>query len=109
MMAALIRIVNAFYAALFLAAAFYALVVAASAPRAIPVALATLALLLGSLCFANMRRREGLAMIAANAAAALLALAGLAAADPALHWVGGVSILPFAITLPALIAARARA
>jgi len=108
-MAALIRIVNAFYAALFLAAAFYALVMAASAPRAIPAALAGLALLLAILCFANMRRREGGAVIAANAAAALLAIAGLFTADPVLHWVGGVSILPFAITLPALIAARARA
>jgi hypothetical protein len=108
-MAALIRIVNAFYAALFLAAAFYALVMAASAPRAIPAALAGLALLLALLCFANMRRREGAVVIAANIGAALLGLAALVAADPVLHWIGGVSILPFAITLPALIAARARA
>jgi len=107
-MAALLRIVNAFYAALFLAAAFYALVMAASAPRGIPAALAGLAIVLAVLCFANMRRREGAAMIAANAAAALLAIAAVFAADPVLHWVGGVSILPFAITLPALIAARGR-
>ena len=108
-MAALLRIVNAFYAALFLAAAFYALVMAASALRAIPAALAGLALLLAILCFANMRRRDGAAVIAANIAAALLAIAGLFAANPVLHWVGGVSILPFAITLPALIAERRRA
>jgi hypothetical protein len=115
-MAALIRIVNAFYAALFLVAALISLgfLVAARRPDAAWPALgwAGLAALLAILCLANMRPARGaggLKLLAANLAASLLAATGLLTGDTALQWIAGVAILPFAITVPALIAARARA
>lgn len=113
-MAALIRIVNAFYAALFIVAFFTSFGVLAAGSDVLwpSSAWAALAALLAILCLANMRvarGRHGLPLIAANAAALVFAAAALLAANPVLQWIGGVSILPFAITLPALIAGRARA
>jgi hypothetical protein len=119
-MAALIRIVNAFFAALFLVAFLASLgfLVAARDGLGRGAALwlssgwAALAALLAILCVVNMRpgrRAYRLPLIAANLAALLLAGAGLLAANPVLQWVGGVAILPFAITLPALIARGDRA
>ena len=120
-MAALIRVVNAFFAALFLVAALISLgfLVAARdglgrGPGAVWLSLgwAALAVLLAILCLANMRLARGahgLPLIAANVAALLFAGAGLFAANPVLQWIGGVSVLPFAITVPALIAGRRRA
>lgn len=119
-MAVLIRIVNAFYAALFLVGLFLSLgfLVAASdglgrGPRAVWLSSgwAALAALLAILCLANLRRARSahaMPLICANLAALLLAAAALLAGDPVLQWIGGVSILPFAITLPALIAGRVR-
>ena len=121
-MAALIRIVNAFYAALFLVAALVSLgfLIAATeglgrGPEAVWLSSgwAALMALLALLCFANMRLARGprpLPLIAANAAALLLAAAGLLLAGvPIVQWIGGVSLLPFAITVPAQIAGRRRA
>lgn len=120
-MAALIRIVNAFYAALFLVAALVSLgfLVAATeglgrGPEAVWLSSgwAALAALLSGLCLANMRRARGPhrpLLIAANAAALLLTAAGpLLTGNPIVQWVGGVSLLPFAVTLPAQVAARRR-
>jgi hypothetical protein len=115
-MAALIRIVNAFYAALFLVAALMSLgfLLAARSPDAAWSAFgwAALAASLAILCLANMppaRGAKGLKLLVANLAASLLAAAGLLAGDTALQWIAVVAILPFAITVPALLAARARA
>lgn len=120
-MAALIRIVNAFYAALFLVGVLVSLgfLVAARdglarGPEAVWLSSgwAVLAALLASLCLANMRLGRGayrLPLLAANLAALLLAATALLAGNPVLQWIAGVSILPFAITVPALIAGRGRA
>ena len=113
-MAALTRIVNAFYAALFLVAFFVSLGVLVAASDAVWLSSgwAALAVLLAILCLANMRLARGtygLPLVAANLAALLLGAAALVAGNPVLQWVGGVSILPFAITVPALIAGRGRA
>jgi hypothetical protein len=115
-MAALIRIVNAFYAALFLVAALMSLgfLVAARNPDAAWPALgwAALAAFLAILCIANMRPARGaggLKLLAANIAASLLAAAALLIGNTTLQWIAGVAILPFAVTVPALIAARPRA
>jgi len=110
-MATLIRVVNGFYAALFVIAALVSLgfLVAAldglgRGPEAVWLSCAWAALfaLFAALCFANMRRARGTQpvwLVAANLAALLLAGAGLFAADPVIVWMAGVSILPFAVTL----------
>lgn len=119
-MAVLIRIVNAFYAALFLIGVLGSLGLLAAArdglgrePEAVWLSAgwALLSMLLAILCLANMRSARsgfGQARAAANAAALLLAGAGLLAGNAAVQWIAGVSIVPFAITLAALIAARRR-
>lgn len=119
-MAVLIRIVNAFFAALFLAGVLASLgfLVAARdglgrGPEAVWLSSgwALLAMLLAILCLANMRSARagfGRTRAAANAAALVLAGAGLLAGNAVVQWLAGVSIVPFAITLAALIAARCR-
>jgi len=113
-MAALVRIVNAFYAALFLVAALISLgfLVAAldglgRGPEAVWLSLgwAALAALLAILCLFNMRpaRWGGPPLLAANVAALLLGAAGLLSGNEVLQWIAGVSILPFALAFPALI------
>jgi|GEM_PF-4992106 len=105
-MAALIRIVNAFYAALFSVAAMFLIAAAPSAGGGMSALFAGLAFVLAILCLLNMRPGGGMAVAGANVAALLLAGAGLLAADPALNWIGGASALPFALALTALLAGR---
>jgi hypothetical protein len=120
-MAALIRIVNAFYAALFSVGVLVAIGFLGAAldglgrgPEAVWLSSgwAALALLLAMLCFANMRQARGSygrLLIGANLAALLVAGAGLLSANPVLQWIGAASALPFALTLAALLAGRRRA
>ena len=117
-MAALIRIVNAFFAALFLAAALVSAGFLTAAldglgrgPEAVWLSSGWMALMLlfAALCLVNLRKAGAgppAALIAANLAALLLAAAALFAAEPVIRWIGGVSLLPFAATLAAALAAR---
>lgn len=119
-MTALIRIVNAFYAALFVLAAFVSLGFLTAAldglgrgPEAVWISCAWAALMTGLaiVCFFNMRRAgraAGFVLLAANAAALLLALAGLGAGGSVIRWIAGVSLPPFALTLAALALSRGR-
>jgi len=119
-MAALVRILNAFFAALFLVGAVISLGFLAAAldglgrgPEAIwrtsggAVLMAALAIL----CFVNLRRargRPGKALIAANLLALAVAAIGLVAGPQMLRWIGGVGALPFLATLGLSITARRR-
>ena len=119
-MALLVRIVNTFFAALFLIAAFISLAFLMAAldglgrgPEAVwrSSGLAALMAMLATLCFCNVRQaqgRPGLFRIGANIAALLLAAAGMLAGAQVVRWIGGVSALPFLVTLPVLAAARRR-
>ena len=105
----LLRIVNAFYAALFLVMALVSIAFLSaglheSAPANIWVSIgwAALFVLYAVLAFFNMRRggmdgpRDRL--IPLNAAAAAPMLAGMFAAEPAARFLCGVVALPFALT-----------
>jgi len=114
-MAFLIRILNAFFAALFLVAflislGFLAAVMdgLARGPKGVGLAAgwAGLTAILALLCLANLRMAAGTrkpALVAANLAALLLTAAGLAVPDPAVRWIGGISLIPFAATSLALL------
>jgi hypothetical protein len=107
-MRALIRIVNAFYAALFVLGALVSLLFLIAATDGLargPEALwrttggAAAAALLACLCVANMRGARMRPVAAANIAALVLLAAGLLAAEPALGWIAGLSLPPFALAL----------
>ena len=115
---ALLRIVNAFYAALFLVMALVSLAFLSSSldfqfgvPANIWLSLAWTALFLlyAVIAFLNMRRAaaEGVSgrLIALNTAAAAPMLAGLLVGDPSSRFLCGVAALPFAVTV-AVFAAR---
>jgi hypothetical protein len=115
----LLRIVNAFYAALFLVMALVSLAFlsadlndAVREPAAAWVAVGWMGLLVlyAALVFLNMRRvaADGAKgrLIALNAAAAVPLLAGLVAADPAGRFLCGVAAFPFTVTAATLLIRR---
>jgi len=116
---ALLRIVNAFYAALFLVMALLcvAFLSASLHDRAggpvniwVSIGWAALFLLYAALAFFNMRgaASDGPAdrLIALNIAAAVPMLAGLFAADPAGRFLCGVAAIPFALSAALFLAKR---
>jgi NADH:ubiquinone oxidoreductase subunit 6 (subunit J) len=115
----LLRIVNAFYAALFLVMALVSVAFLSAslhdrvrAPLDVWVSIGWVALFLlyAVLTFLNMRGRGGDAQaarrIALNLAAALPMAAGLFVADPATRFLCGVAMLPFALTAAAWLVMR---
>jgi hypothetical protein len=115
----LLRIVNAFYAALFLVMALVSLAFLAASVNDrvrepenvwIWIGWATLFVVYAVLAFFNMRSggadgpRDRL--IALNAAAAVPMLAGAFAADPAGRFLCGVAAIPFALTAAMLLMKR---
>ena len=107
----LLRIVNAFYAALFLVMALVSVAFLSAslhdhvrAPENIWVSIGWVALFLlyAVLAFLNMRKAgtDGPwdRLIALNAAAATPMLAGMFAAEPAARFLCGVTAFPFALT-----------
>ena len=114
-MARTIRIVNAFYAALFVAMAIVSMAFLSAgrdgftgAPNGrTSIVWATLFVLLALLAFVNMRRADDRAggLMLLNLAAALPLSAGVAAAD-GVRFLCGASAFPFALTA-AVIALRA--
>ena len=119
-MTALVRILNAFFAALFVLAALVSVGFLTAAmdglgrgSEAVWISSGWVALMaaLAVLCFLNMRRAGQMAgriLLAANVAALLLALTGLGAGGSVIRWIAGLSLLPFAVTLLALALSRAR-
>ena len=118
-MSLLIRVVNAFFAALFAVMALVSLAFLTAArdglgrgPESLWTSAGWTALfaMLALLAFVNLRRaaEEGpkRRLIALNAAAALPMLAGLALLDTSGRLLCGVSALPFALTALALAARR---
>ena len=116
---ALLRIVNAFYAALFLVMALVSLAFLSGSlndplrePANVWVAIGwiVLFLLYAILVFLNMRRAGGEGardrLIALNVAAAVPMVAGIFAADPASRILCGVAALPFALTATMLLIRR---
>jgi hypothetical protein len=117
----LLRIVNAFYAALFLVMALVSLAFLTASmsdqvrePENIWVSIGWAALfaLYAILVFANMRKAgtegAGDRLIALNVAAAVPLLAGTLAADQAARFLCGVAVLPFALTAAMLLIRRRR-
>lgn len=115
----LLRIVNAFYAALFLVMALVSIAFLSAglndrarepAELGLSIGWALLFLLYAILVFVNMRRggADGPKdrLIALNVAAAVPMLAGLFADGPAGRFLCGVAILPFALTAGMLLARR---
>ena len=113
----LLRIVNAFYAALFLVMALVSLAFLSAGvhgrePENIWVSIGWVALffLYAILAFLNMRSggADGPQdrLTALNAAAAVPMLAGMFAAEPAARFLCGVAALPFALTAIALLLKR---
>jgi hypothetical protein len=113
----LLRIVNAFYAALFLVMALVSIAFLSAglherAPANIWVSIGWAALfaLYAVLAFLNMRKSgpDGPwdRLIALNAAAAVPMLAGMFAAEPAARFLCGVVALPFALTAAMLLVKR---
>jgi NADH:ubiquinone oxidoreductase subunit 6 (subunit J) len=115
----LLRIVNAFYAALFLVMALVSIAFLSAslgdrfrAPQNLWASIGWVALFLlyALLAFLNMRRRgaedPGARLIALNLAAAAPMIAGLFVADPAARFLCGVAMLPFALTAAALLMRR---
>ncbi len=111
-----IRVVNAFYAALFIVAAlatFWLVVSNAGldpwlAAPWLPLAWLALTVLPAALCFANLRGARRPWRAAANVAALLAAGAWLLSAEEAMRWLGGVAAVPFAVTLLGWRAGRAQ-
>jgi hypothetical protein len=104
-MAQLIRILNAFAAALFVVMALVSLAFLASGRGdvvALPGGWAALFLLLAALAFLNLRRR----LPALNLVAALPLVAGALALDGTARLLCAAASLPFALTLLLLLAAR---
>ena len=117
---ALLRIVNAFYAALFLVMALVSLTFLsaslsrrATEPENVWVSVGWMALFLlyAALAFVNMRRIQGdgpsQRLVALNLAAAGPMAAGLFGADGAGRFLCGVALLPFALTA-GMLAAKGR-
>ena len=115
----LLRIVNAFYAALFLVMALVSIAFLSAslndpvrAPDNIWVSIGCVALFLlyAVLAFLNMRRSgaddPGARLLALNLAAAAPMAAGLFVADPAARFLCGVAVLPFALTVAARLLKR---
>jgi choline-glycine betaine transporter len=115
----LLRIVNAFYAALFLVMALVSLAFLTASmsdqvrqPENIWISIGWAALfaLYAVLVFVNMRRAgtegAGGRLIALNVAAAVPLLAGTFAGDPAGRFLCGVAVLPFAFTTAMLLIKR---
>jgi hypothetical protein len=115
----LLRIVNAFYAALFLVLALVSLAFLSAslhdhvrAPENLWVSVGWVALFLlyAVLAFLNMRSggadSPGDRLIALNAAAAIPMMAGMFAADNAARFLCGVAALPFALTAAILLMKR---
>lgn len=115
----LLRIVNAFYAALFLVMALVSIAFLSAslndpvrAPENVWVSIGWVALFLlyAVLAFLNMRRRgpdgPGARLIALNLAAAVPMLAGLFVGDPAARFLCGVAVIPFALTVAARLMKR---
>jgi choline-glycine betaine transporter len=115
----LLRIVNAFYAALFLVMALVSVAFlsatlndrGATSPDAwVPAGWALLFLLYAILAFLNMRRgaaeRGKDRLLALNAAAAVPMAAGLVAAEPAGRFLCGVVLIPFALSAAMLLMKR---
>ena len=115
----LLRIVNAFYAALFLVLALVSLAFLSASlhdhPRAaenvwVSLGWVALFLLYFVLVFLNMRSAQAEGgkdrLIALNLAAAAPMLAGTFAADPASRFLCGVTVLPFALTAAMLLMKR---
>ena len=115
----LLRIVNAFYAALFLVMALVAVTflaggitdpVRTAAQIWVPAGWALLFLLYATLAFLNMRRAGAGApvdrLIALNVAAAVPMAAGLAAGEAAGRFLCGVALLPFALSAAMLLIRR---
>src|SRR4051812_7186300 len=115
----LLRIVNAFYAALFLVMALVSLAFLSAslgdrggAPENAWVSIGWVALFLlyAALAFLNMRRSgadgPGAQMLALNLAASAPMAAGLFVADPAARFLCGVALLPFAVTAATLLVKR---
>jgi hypothetical protein len=113
----LLRIVNAFYAALFMVMALVALAfLSASLTVHVPepenswisIGWMALFLLYALLAFLNMRPTQGEGathrLAALNVAAAVPMAAGLLAADGAARFLCGVALLPFALTAAMLLA-----
>jgi MoxR-like ATPase len=113
----LIRIVNAFYAALFPVLAAISLAFLSAARDGFgrggagsAAAWAALFLLLGLLAFLNLRRAAEASdrLLALNVTAALPMLVGLAGLDPAGRFLCGASALPFALTSAMILSVRRR-
>ena len=117
----LLRIVNAFYAALFLVMALVSLVFLGASLKEqagppgnvwVSAGWALLFLLYAGLVFTNMRRAGAdgpkQRLIALNVAASVPMLAGLFAAEPSGRFLSGVAVLPFALTAAVLVARRRR-
>jgi hypothetical protein len=115
----LLRIVNAFYAALFLVLALVSLAflsASLSDSRRAPedawilAGWVALFLLYATLVFRNMRSAQASGgkdrLIALNIAAAVPMLAGLLAAAPTGRFLCGVALLPFALTAAMLLRTR---
>jgi multisubunit Na+/H+ antiporter MnhF subunit len=114
---AMLRIVNAFYAALFLVMALVSLTFLsaslsrrATEPESVWVSVGWMALFLlyAALAFVNMRRIQGEGvsqrLVALNLAAAVPMAAGLFGAEGAGRFLCGVALLPFALTAGMLLA-----
>ena len=115
----MLRILNAFYAALFLVMALVCVAFLSAARDGFgnggvysSAAWAALFALFALLAFLNMRRAgddvPGDAAIALNLAAALPMLVGLAGLDPAGRFLCGASAVPFAVTAASWLARRRR-
>lgn len=113
----LLRIVNAFYAALFLVMALvsFAFLSAGLHDREpvniwVSIGWAALFAIYAVLAFLNMRKSgtDGHLdrLIALNAAAAVPMLAGMFAAEPAARFLCGVAALPFTLTAVTLLVKR---
>jgi NADH:ubiquinone oxidoreductase subunit 6 (subunit J) len=115
----LLRVVNAFYAALFLVMALVSIAFLSSslhsqarAPENVWVSIGWVALFLLYAVLAFLNMRSGGAdgpqdrLTALNVAAAVPMLAGMFAAEPAARFLCGVAALPFALTAVAMLATR---
>ena len=114
---ALLRIVNAFYAALFLVMALVSVAFLGASLHdrtngsvniLVSIGWVALFLLYAVLAFFNMRSGGAEVpqdrLTALNAAAAVPMLAGMFAAEPAARFLCGVAALPFALTAVAMLA-----
>lgn len=115
----LVRIVNAFYAALFLVMALVSVAFLSAslndrgrAPEGVWVSIGWTALfaLYAVLVFLNMRKAgaDGASdrLTALNVAAAVPMIAGIFAGDPAARFLCGVAAIPFALTAAMLLVKR---